>query len=378
MKIVHISTGLDIGGAEIMLERLLTLHPEHRGELVVISLQDVGPIGSRLRKHGFNVITMNMVGKLGFPMALWRLVRLLKQLKPDLVQTWMYHADLLGGVAARLAGVPCVVWGIHCSRLPLGRPLTKIVMKACSYLSSVVPDAIVAVAEEAKKNHIAYGYQPDKFHVIPNGFIPGVKFEMSAVEQLKNSLGLHESGRVLGSVGRYHPDKGQDILVQALALLPRDVSWQCVLVGKGCDEQNSELSAALKQYDLAERVKLLGLREDVQLLLQCFDVFCLPSRSEAFPMALGEAMSVGLTCVATDVGDCAELVGETGFVVAAHSAPVLAEALSKTLTMSQAQLRQLGDMARQRVLQHFDLRVVSQSYMQLYLELTDTLKKMSE
>lgn len=374
MKVVHISTGLDIGGAEIMLERLLTLHPEQRSHVTVISLQELGHIGARLESQGFRVIALKMTSKLAFLFTLRKLVVLLKSLKPDLVQTWMYHADLLGGVAAKIAKVPVVVWGVHCSKLPLGRPLTTVVMKACAWLSASVPDAIVAVAEEARKNHIAYGYAKDKFHVISNGFIPFEKFDQTSVMQLKDELGLGQVDWVLGSVGRYHPDKGQDILIQALSLLPRDIDWQCVLVGKGCEIENAELQRAIADHQLSERVRLLGLRDDVPHLLQCFDIFCLPSRTEAFPMALGEAMSVGLACVATDVGDCAELVGDSGFIVPPSSAKDLADGLYSALLLGKEQLKLVGDNACHRVLTRFDLRLVSQKYQQLYRDLTSVVK----
>ena len=366
MKVVHISTGLDIGGAEIMLERLLTSHPERKDELVIISLQDEGPIGIRLRNQGYQVIALNMAGKLAFPVALWQLTKLLKQIKPDLVQTWMYHADLLGGIAARLAGVRHLIWGIHCSNLPIGRPLTKLVMKAGAAMSGWLPDAIVAVAEVARQNHIGYGYNANKFIVIPNGFAPLSSIPAAQKEATRRELGLKDGQLIIGAVGRNHPDKGQDILIEALALLPAELNWRCLLVGRDNEPGNVALTKLLERHNLSDKVQLLGLRDDIPVLLNCFDLFCLPSRSEAFPMALGEAMSVGLPCVATDVGDCRELVGDTGLIIPPLSPSLLAKALTTMLCFSADERNQLGQKARERVLGSFSLNVVSQQYDRLY------------
>ncbi|WP_337879033.1 glycosyltransferase [Rheinheimera sp.] len=369
MKIVHISTGLDIGGAEIMLERLLTRNPERKQDVVVISLQDEGPIGQRLRHQGYEVIALNMNGKLAFPIALLRLTKLLKKLKPHLVQTWMYHADLLGGVAAKLAGVKHIVWGIHCSNLPIGRPLTKLVMKACAHLSSILPDSIVAVADVARRNHIGYGYKADKFSVISNGFLPLIPATNSQIATIRRQLGVADNQTLIGAVGRYHPDKGQDILIEALALLPQELNWVCVLVGRDNDSANVELDALLKRHGVADKVRLLGLRDDVPVLLSCFDLFCLPSRSEAFPMALGEAMSIGLPCIATDVGDCRELIGDTGFIVPPLSPSLFAKAITELLMVEPEQRTVIGVRARERVLAFFSLDVVCTQYDQLYARL---------
>ena len=372
VEICHVITDLDVGGAEFMLKRLLEHNIAQRADIAVVSLMDTGKIGEQLIAAGFKVYTLEMQGKLAFPLALFRLTKLLRQLQPKLVQTWMYHADLLGGLAAYFAKCQTIVWGIHCTRLPIGRPLTWVVMKLCSLLSKRIPDHIVCVAEAARLMHVSYGYDQSKMSVIPNGF---------EVEQIQPRL---ESPRVLlnrpefadrvliGSVGRFHPDKGQDVLLEAAArLIQSQPKALFVLVGRQCDRQNADLTQLIEKHQLHQHILLLGERDDIPQLLPEFDIFCLPSRSEAFPVALGEAMLAGLPCVATDVGDCKVLVGGSSELVPPGDAKHLAEALDKMLQKSDAEKRSLGIQGRQRVIDMFSIASVALRYQQLYSKLQD-------
>ncbi|MGH8526003.1 MAG: glycosyltransferase, partial [Gammaproteobacteria bacterium] len=171
MKLVCIATATGVGGAEIMLQRVLTrLSPEFKPH--VISMAPVGKIGENLRAGGISVESLAMRRGVPDPIALIRLVRDLRRLKPDLVHTWMYHADFFGGVAARLAGVPAVAWCIHNSTLAPAdtKRQTLAVVKANAFLSHRVPDRILCCSEAARKIHVAFGYASEKMIVVPNGF----------------------------------------------------------------------------------------------------------------------------------------------------------------------------------------------------------------
>ncbi|MBU1309916.1 MAG: glycosyltransferase, partial [Gammaproteobacteria bacterium] len=165
---MHIITGLDIGGAETMLSRLLLAKDQPAVGQMVISLKNIGPIGKELQRHGVRVEAMELGMNARSLTALFRLVAILRQVKPQVVQTWMYHADLFGGIAARLAGCRHLVWGIRGTYTPIGRPWTHRIMQLCASLSSILPQKILCVAEAARLSHVAYGYAADKMAVIPN------------------------------------------------------------------------------------------------------------------------------------------------------------------------------------------------------------------
>lgn len=379
IELCHIITDLDVGGAEFMLKRLLEQEPEYKERVVVISLMDHGKIGQQLMQAGFTVYALNMKGKLAFPLALLRLTRLLRQLQPLLVQTWMYHADLLGGLAAYFAGIKTIVWGIHCTKLPIGRPLTWAVMKACALLSYKIPSHIVCVADAARQMHINYGYKSALMSVIPNGFAINPLLERPLGHQALLQFPQSPAPLVVGAVGRFHPDKGQDILLNAAALVVEkrpDIVF--VLAGRQCDNNNPALQQQIAAKGLQKQVILLGERDDVPQLLTEFDMFCLPSRSEAFPVALGEAMLAALPCVATDVGDCRWLTGDIFPLIPQGDAAVLAQAILEMTDKPAAERHQLGVKARQRVIELFSIDSVSKRYRQLYRQLNPQFSEQSK
>jgi glycosyltransferase involved in cell wall biosynthesis len=370
-KICHIITDLDIGGAEMMLKHLLEVQRLENKQVVVVSLLDLGKIGAQLRQQQVEVHALGMRGKLAFPLALWRLIKLLKQLKPDIVQTWMYHADLLGGIAAYCVGIQRVIWGIHCSKLPLGRPLTRWVMQACAKLSKKIPAKIVCVAEAAKQNHIEYGYDAAKMQLIPNGFtVPTLLKSSLQSRPILSALGIGAEQWVVGCVGRFHPDKGQDLLVAAAALVvAQQPHIRFVFAGRGCDANNLELCEQIARCGLVDQILLLGERDDIPALLPEFDLFCMPSRSEAFPVALGEAMLAGVACVATKVGDSETLGGPDTVYVGAGDVPALAQSIVAQSQLQPEFLLSLGMKGRQRVLDRFSIQSVSRQYEAIYQDL---------
>lgn len=371
MKICHIITDLDVGGAELMLKRLVEFSPDQRKNLTIISLMDFGKVGEILKNNGFTVYAIGMKSKAAFVLGLYRLYILLNKIKPDLIQTWMYHADLLGGVAGKLAGINSIVWGIHGTFMPIGRPLTKVVMKICALLSYSIPVKIVCVAELARIKHIEYGYDKSKMVVIPNGFdvdfFTNINIER---ENKRNNLGLLQSDILIGSVGRFHPDKGQDVLIDA-AIGVVSVRPECkfVFVGRDCSPTNISLLSQIKSAGLADNILLLGERDDVPELLKCFDLYCMPSRTEAFPVALGEAMCCSLPCVATRVGDTEVLTSDTAVLVSPNDSTQLTQALCQLLDETHEFRLSLGDRAMRRVKDIFSLSYVAESYKALYQEI---------
>lgn len=371
MKICHIITDLDVGGAELMLKRLVEFSPDERKNLTIISLMDFGKVGEILKNNGFTVYAIGMRSKAAFVIGLYRLYNLLNKIKPDLIQTWMYHADLLGGVAGKLAGIKSIVWGIHGTFMPIGRPLTKVVMKICALLSYSIPVKIVCVAELARIKHIEYGYDKSKMVVIPNGFDVDFFTNINIERENKiNNLGLLKSDILIGSVGRFHPDKGQDVLIDA-AVGVVSVRPECkfVLVGRDCSPTNISLFNQIKSAGLADNVLLLGERDDVPELLKCFDLYCMPSRTEAFPVALGEAMCCSLPCVATRVGDTEVLTSDTAVLVAPDNSTQLTQALCQLLDETHEFRLSLGARAMRRVKDVFSLSYVAESYKALYQEI---------
>ena len=373
IKIVHIISGLKAGGAEMMLlkvlERLDAGFVPH-----VISLSTLGDMGPRIQALGVHVEVLGMQpGRIPRPVELLRLIRRLKALSPDVVHTWMYHADLVGGLAAKIAGVSAVAWAIHHSNLSstANKRSTLAVVRACSLLSRWVPKKILCCSEATRRTHVDFSYQADKMVVVPNGFdVSRFKSDESSRPQIYAELGLGKHILLVGLIGRFDPQKNHTGFFEAAEMLHQRLpNVHFVLAGQDIDENNDELLHAVEKSGTGAVTHLLGQRNDIPILMASLNVLVSSSIGEAFPNVLGEAMACGVPCVVTDVGDCAAIVGETGHVVQSGDMVGLADAMEKLLMLPSVKRADLGARARRRVEENFELGQVVKRYERFYLDL---------
>ena len=378
MRILHVITGLDLGGAEMMLYRVIRgSEGGDRSRQEVVSLTERGVIGRRIEQLGVKVHALNM-SRLPNPLKVMRLAELIRAARPDVVQTWMYHADLIGGVAARLAGRARVVWGIHNSTLDAttSHRTTRWTVAVCARLSRIVPDAIVSVSAAARDLHVELGYDPRKFVVIPNGFdVREYRSDPEQRRETRRQLGVEDETVLVGLVARVAPQKDHGNFVRAAGLLGRrrrDVRFVLcggagVAGGEGATPENRELVRLIEQQGLLDRFLLLGPRDDVPRIMNALDIGTLSSSyGEAFPLVIGEAMACGVPCVVSDVGDSRYLVGDTGRVVPPRDPEALAQAWQDLLELGSAGRRRLGQAARERVESQFSLSRIMAEYTSLY------------
>lgn len=370
LSVVHVIVDLERGGAERMLERLVLDPTAHDlMEQQVVSLGSVGPIGLELRERGIAVHTMEMCGALDVPMALYRLRRLLQQLRPNVVQTWMYHADLLGGVAAWSLRIP-VVWGVRTTSLgPGNAKATRVVRWTCAALSRRVPDAVIFVAQAARRSHEAMGYVSRTMRVVPNGFeIPAREHAAQLRDAWRLEHGLTTSDVVIGWVGRFNPDKDVHAFVKAAATVTAtDGAARIAMVGRGLEHGNEELLRWIETAQPREPFLLLGETSDATACFCGFDIFALSSRNEAFPNVVAEAMATGLPCVVTDVGDVRFLVDDAARVVDAGDVTAMAHELLSLV--SDLELREsLGQRALHRVSEQFSMAACVRKFHKVYQE----------
>ncbi|MCS4174784.1 glycosyltransferase family 4 protein [Salinibacter ruber] len=371
LHIVHVITGLQTGGAEMMLYKLLSEVSEDQNvRSRVVSLMQDGPIGKRIRNLGVPVTTLDMPrGTLTWD-GLYRLFQLLRQEQPDVVQTWMYHADLIGGIVAWMAGVDHIVWNIRSSTLDPDRDKSTTIWtaKLCAWLSSWLPDRIVTCAREAGRVHAELGYDASKMVVVPNGFdTKQYRPDEQRRAQIRDELNLQNEA-VVGLVARYHPQKDHRTFVRAAALfLERVPDAHFVLCGTDVTWENQELVGWIEEHGLRDSFSLLGRRDDVASVMTAFDVAVLSSATgEAFPNVVGEAMACGVPCVVTRVGDSAEIIGDTGIAVPTESPVELAEGCEKILSKSVDERKELGRKARDRIKRLYSLEATGEKYLDVY------------
>lgn len=374
MKVVQIITGLSTGGAETMLLKLLSQLRGSDMKCHVVSLTDKGEIGPRIEALGVPVEALGMRrGGLDIG-ACWRLSRRLRELRPDVVHTWMYHADLIGGVAARLTGIRALSWCIRNSDLDpaKSKASTRAVVKLNALLSGMLPARIVCCAESALEVHARIGYARQRMCVIPNGFdVSRFTPSQAARESVRQELGLAEATPLVGLMARYDPQKNHvGFLAAAARVLESRPDTHFVLAGQSVDSSNRELAERVQQLGIGSSLHLLGRREDMPRLVASLDVLASASSyGEAFPNVLGEAMASGVPCAVTDVGDSASIVGDCGREVRANDMDGLAEAIEALLALPPQARADLGHRARQRVVDHFEIGRVAQQYAALYRQL---------
>ena len=333
MNILHVITSLGDGGAEGALYRLC-VHDRSNTHHVV-SLIGGGKYESKLVEGGVSVTSLGLRSgrvTLRSVISLWKTVR---RVRPDVLQTWLYHSDLLGGVVGKLAGVPAICWGLRHSNLSKGtvKNSTIFVARVCSIFSRFIPDRIISNSAQAVESHRQFGY-PDKiFEVIPNGYdFSRLAPDADAREKLRNELGVAADVPLIGMVARFDPQKDHRNLLKALSLLQlQGLQFECVLVGTGMDHDNAVLMNWVRDEGLVNGLKLLGRRTDIAAIMNALDVHVLSSLGEAFPNVLAEAMACGTPCVTTDVGDAGLIVGDTGWIVKKQDSAALAAGIALAL-----------------------------------------------
>ena len=371
MNVAHVITGLGVGGAETSLMRLLSSLDRDSCRSKVISLSGNVVMGEKIERLGVEVRTLGMRRALPSPRALMSLRDELRRFDADVVQTWMYHADLMGGLAARLSRRP-VVWSLRQSNLSgsVNRATTMLVMWTNARLSDRIPERIVCGSEAALRSHRAIGYSERRMKVISNGFDTRLfRPDASQGEEVRRELSVEDEMLVVGHVARFDPQKDHRTFVDAAKRIADRVGHVLfVMCGDGVDESNVELGRWIGEAGLNERVRLLGRRDDLPRLLNGFDVAVSSSIGEGLPNAVGEAMAMSVPCVVTDVGDTARLVGETGVVVEPSNAVDLADAVVSVLNEGEVQRRDRGLRARRRIEQEFSLETASRAHLALWQE----------
>ena len=359
--VVHVITELGAGGAEHMLLRLVATSTGYRH--IVVSLSGEGVLTDAIRAAGADVLSLGMRRHILSFGAVFALARIIRRERPLVLQTWLYHADLMGIVAARLANFRPVAWNLRCSNMDLSqyRWSTRAILKILIWLSSW-PDVVMVNSAAGRRWHADLGYRPRRWEIVPNGVDAAIfRPDTAARSRWRRRLDVKDSDVLIGMVARRDPMKDHESMLHAAAeAAHRHQNLAFVLAGRGITRADPML-ARLSDM-VGAQVHLIGECDDPAGLNAAFDIAVLSSAfGEGFPNVVAEAMAAGVPCIVTDVGDAASIVGDTGCVVPLRSPDALARAI---LTLaSDAPLRtRLGAAARQRVVENFGLEAAVARY----------------
>ncbi len=371
IRILHLITSLDTGGAEISLARLLEGINHEKFESRVVSLIPIGAVGQKIRARGIQVETLGMPPGKPSIRGVAKLVQILRTYQPEILQTWLYHADLLGLLAGKLTGVPSIAWNIRSAEMDFKeyRPLSGLVVKFCALLSSM-PNTIIINSQAGIQHHQKLGYHPKTWQMIPNGIDTNFfKPDRKIGAQFRKEFQITNSSILIGLVGRLDPMKDHKTFLLAAAKVQQEIKQaQFICVGDGTSIYRKSLEVFAQNIGV-KNIIWAGTQTDMPAVYNALDCLALSSKGEGFPNVIAEAMACGVPCVATNVGDVANIIGKSGKIIPVGNAEALANELLAVLNLSSTQKQALAFQARERIKTKFSIEEMVSAYENLYTEL---------
>lgn len=364
--ILHVITGLERGGAETVLLRMVLALRKYRH--VVLSLGTRGVLAASLEQAGSRVEALKLRRPTGLIEAPGRLSNILRRTRPDLIQSWLVHANVASALAHRaLSPAAPLVWNVRQSLQALDKEkwLTQKVISVSSHVAHL-PAAIVYNSSHAALQHERMGYPHVKREVIPNGFDTR-KFSPrpDLHERVRGELGIERDAIIVGLVGRFHPVKNHAAFFEA-ATQVLSIESRAFFLLAGTGTETERMLPFIKDNVLRDRLIGLGDRQDINRITSVLDIACNVSHSEAFSNVVGEAMACGVPCIVTPVGESPSIVGDTGLVTSDTSGPSIARALVQMMELGQDARAELGRRARERIESKYSLPSVVARYEHLY------------
>jgi len=295
------------------------------------------------------------------------LIILINRFRPKYVQTWLYHANLIGGLAAKISGVKKLIWTIH-HDFEYRSFSVFLEMKILMMLSYFLPNNIIYGSEISKINHQLNGFIKRKSITINNGvclekFKPIIKFR----KYFRNKFNINKDTLLLGNIARYHPLKDHETLLKALTILKNEnIDFKCILIGSGLSRENHILKNKIKKYGLNKNIILYGKTFEINKIINSFDINILTSIKECSPISLMESMAVGIPCISTDVGDASHLIGKSGWVFPIYDYLSIASCI-KDISNNKKILINKGKLSRRIIEQNYPLRKMINEYKNLYI-----------
>lgn len=368
--ILYMITSLSVGGAQKALLNLINSDISQRFSPVVVTLMPTQGLQRVFKEAGIPVVELKANKILSLLLLPWYLWRLVSTLNPSVIHGWMHHGNILAVFAWFLMGrKPVLLWGMHHTpeKDTFKRLQHALVLTLGKWLSRF-PDNILYVSKRSLERHRELGYSMNRSQVLANGIaVQGQDIQQARID-VRAELNIAPNATVIGSLTRFVPEKDIPNLIEAIRrfqMLEANNNIHFLLAGEGMDASNPQLMHLCATLRDTASVHCLGIRADASRLIAALDIATLSSRREAFPLFIAEAMASGIPCVATDVGDVAEAIGQTGLVVPKENPEILALAWQQMLKFSATQRQQYGEAAKHRIQQYYNMDIVVEFYKKL-------------
>lgn len=364
MKVLHVINSTDIGGAENILFNVVK--SQSNKEVLVVSLSKEGFIGRELIKKGYKVHYLNFTKNISVISKWIKFIFLIKKYNPEIVHSWLYHSNLIGGLTAKLMSVKEIFWSIH-HDYEFSSKKMQLELKILGLMSHFIPNKVVYCSRSSKINHIKNGFSKGNTFIIENGICTN-KFKKNFYfkKLFRKKLNIEKDVLIIGHIARYHPIKDHETLLKSLIILKsKRVKFKCILIGNGLNKENKDLAFKISKYKLQNQVILLGELNEVNKILNCFDINILSSKSECAPVTLIEAMATGIPSISTKVGDAQNILGNTGWIIKVGDSTELAKHIEK-IYKNKNLLREKSKLALKRAKIFFSLELMLSKYKKLY------------
>jgi glycosyltransferase involved in cell wall biosynthesis len=375
VKVLHIITGLETGGAEMMLYKLLAANNNSSQKFEVLSLMELGRIGRQIELLNVPLYTLSLNRQRPFSFrACLKCIHLVNKIRPDVIQGWMYHGNIVSTFVSFVLRLRFykvkTIWNIRHSLYEINREkfLTRLLIRVSKYFS-IFPNVIIYNSIVSSKQHEKLGFFSKNNNVIPNGFdIKLFHPSKSTYAEFRNQLKVSADTLLIGNFARYHPMKDHRTLflaVREVVKLNKNICF--VLAGSNITIDNIELINLIEDLKISQNVKLLGECSNMHEIFPALDLLVTSSAwGEGFPNVIGEALACGVPCVVTDVGDSALVVDRFGKVVNHGDYKSLSNEIINMLQLLPNEIEILGKEARKFIRSKYSIDTILDLYIKIY------------
>lgn len=375
--IIFFITGLAIGGAETQAVNLAIRLRQRGWKIVIVSLISPKAYVKELQEEDIPVISLNVKSKLVNPYSILKVIRIIHKLRPQIIHSHMFHANIFARLLRILAPVPILICTAHNTyeHSRKTKILREITLREWAYrITDFLCDLTTQVSKQGLKRYVRVRAVPcHKIRYISNGVDTKLFYpDLEARFKIRTQLGLGKKF-VWVSIGRFVAAKDYPTLLQAFARL-RDPESILLICGEGPLKDSME--SLTESLGIKSQVWFLGLRRDIPKLMSASDAYVMSSIYEGLPMVLLEAQACGLPVVATAVGGNVEVVqnGKNGYLVPPRNPEALAEAMLSIMNLSEEERRRMGEFGRQYIETNYNLERIVDQWEELYLELIEQKK----
>lgn len=370
IRLAFIIRSLDYGGAERQLVTLAKALDKRRLDTTILTFYSGGYLEKELAGSGVKLVSLGKRGRWDLPAFLGRLAYHLRQIRPDVIHSYLDIPNLLAIGAKPFCSNPAIIWGVRSSDLDLDKyDWLRRCGSSLERRVAILPDRIIVNSHAGQKHLLSQGFPAEKLVLIHNGFdTEHFRPDEEARTKVRREWRIGNNEILIGMVARFDPVKDHAMFLRAASLVRKgrsDVRFICV--GDGPRGYGQRLQQMAERLSVSEKVSWAGMRSDMRNVYSGLDIHVSSSRSEGFPNVVGEAMSCAVPCVVTDAGDAAMIVGDTGFVSPSRNPPALAASLMSCIGSDR---NELGLNARRRIEEHWSVRRLAEETERVILALS--------